>query len=260
MMMHVTNEVIKFLIRSFKPNYIIHLTTKNKIINFDEQLIQDFNMCITDSDDFVGINIIELLSQDKKYSPEFAKTLGTLIHDCSTGLCAINTSFKDGIVSEIPGIYILLVTVELKIVGGNKVKEIKIFNYIEIARFLSSLFSNSMSTPFLTLSKMFKDYVRKKSLFFAFESLKCFGTFISSETAKKTNQYQLADVVFPFHKGKTTELTTRFVNEFLRSTGYIEYDKSRKIKELSLEALKRITNKHLIPFNSLDRNCIIRLT
>ena len=202
-MMPTTNEVIKFFVRSFKPNYIIQLTQKNKIINFDEQLIQDFNMCMTDSEDFVGLNIIELLSKDKSYTQNFAKTLAKLIDECGTGLCALNASFKDGTLCGIPAIYILLVMVEIKIIGGNKVKEIKLFNYIEIARFLSNLFSGSMSLPLLTLSKIFKDYVREKSLFFAFESLKCFATFISSETAVKTNQYELADIVFPFHSSRT---------------------------------------------------------
>ncbi len=111
--------------------------------------------------------------------------------------------------------------VELKIIGGNEFKEIKIFNYIEIAKFLSNLFSENMFEPLINLTKIFRNSIAKKSLYFAFESLKSFGTFISSEAATKTNQQQLADIVFPFHRAKSEELTQRFVNEFLRSTGYI---------------------------------------
>lgn len=255
-----TNDMIKFFIRSFKPNYIIHITNKNKITNFDERIIRDFPTVKRDSEDFIGLDIIELVTQNRKYSYDFAKTLSSIINDCGTGLCAINASFKDGGFLDIPSIYILFIMVEITTIGGNQFKEIKVFNYIEIAKFLSHLFSENMFVPLISLTKMFRHMIREKSLFFAFESLKPFGTFISSEAATKINQQQLADIVFPFHRAKSGELTQRFVNEFLRSTGYIEYDKNRKIKQLSLDSLKRITCKNLIPFNSLDANCIIRLT
>ena len=251
---------MKTFIKSFNPNYVIHLTSKNKIANFDPRLIQDFQTDLKDQEEFVGLDIIEMAANARKHSPEFAQTFASIVNSSGTGLCAINASFKDGAFLDIPSIYILFILVETTTLGGNQVKEIKFYNYIEIAKFLSRTFSENMFLPLINLSKIFKSDLRDKSLFFAFESLKYFGTFISSEMATKTNQQQLADIVFPFHRAKSDELTPRFVNEFLRSTGYIEYDKNRKIKELSLEALQRITSRPLIPFNSLDRNCIIRLT
>ncbi len=252
-------EMIKFFIRSFKPNYIIHVTPKNKIMTFDERLIHDFQTNITDSEDFVGLDIIELATKHRRYSREFAQVLSGLLNDCGTGLCAVNASFKDGGYLKIPVIYILLIMVEAKIVGSNQIKEIKIFNYIEMAKFLSNTFNENMFKPLIKLTDIFKHSMVDKSLYCAFESLKPFATFISSETATKINQQQLATVIFPFHRAKSDEVTPRFVNEFLRSTGYIEYDKNRKIKELSLDIINRVTNKPLIPFNSLYRNCIIRL-
>ncbi|MCX8515049.1 MAG: hypothetical protein ORN24_05715 [Burkholderiales bacterium] len=255
-----THEMIKFFIKSFKPNYVIHLTSRNKITNFDSRLIRDFQTDIKDPEDFIGLDIVEMVANDRKHSPEYAETLSSILSNDGTGLCAINASFKEGAFLDIPSIYILFILVETTTLGGNQIKEIKIYNYIEIAQFLSRIFNENMFRPLITLSKVFKSNIREKSLFFAFESLKYFGTFISSEMAKKTNQQQLADIVFPFHRAKSDELTPRFVNEFLRSTGYIEYDKNRKIKELSLDTLQRITSRPLIPFNSLDRNCIIRIT
>lgn len=253
-------EMIKFIIKSFKPNYTIHLTNKNRITNFDERIIHDFQTSKKDPDEFVGFDIIELFAKSKKYRFEFAQTLSGILNNNGTGLCAINASIKDGSFLNIPSIYVLFIIVETTRLGGNQVKEIKIFNYVEIGKYLSRIFNESMFRPSINLNKLFESNLRDKSLFFAFESLKYFGTFISSETASKTNQHQLANLVFPFHRAKSKGLTQRFVNEFLRSTGYIEYDKNRKIKELSLETLQRIISKPLIPFNSLKRNSIIRLT
>lgn len=253
-------ETIDFLNRSFTPNYIVHLTHKNKIVTFDEHLIPDFQMAIKNSDDFIGLDFIQLLARDKRNTVEFIRILSSIIKDYGTGICAMNTSFNDGTLG-IPAIYLIWIVVEAKIIGGHKVKEIKIFNYIEMARKVSKVFGKHMLCPVVSLTKLFQHSVQEKSIYFAFESLKSFGTFASSdELATKTNQQQLADIMYPFHKTKTPQLTQRFVSEFLRPTGYIEYDKNRQINDLTLETLNRVTCRHLIPFNSLDLNFIIQLS
>lgn len=56
-----TQEMVKFLSKSFKPNYIIHLTNKNKIATFDECLINDFQTVIKTSEEYVGLDAIELI-------------------------------------------------------------------------------------------------------------------------------------------------------------------------------------------------------
>lgn len=254
------NEMVNFFLKSFKPSYLIQLTHKNRIISLDKQLINDFHIKEKDAEKFVGLNAIEILRNAKDFSPNFIKTISNIIKECDAGLCAVNNSFMADNFLTIPAIYILLIIVEPKIIANNEIKEVKVFNYIEVARFLSNIFSKNMLCPLECLTKLYKNSVREKSIFFAFESLKSFGTFISDNTAIKINQQQLADIVFPFHNAKkTNELTQRFVNEFLRSNGYIEYDKNRKIKELSLDVLEALTAKHLIPFNSIDTNYIISL-
>lgn len=257
----VNNDMLNFFIKSFKPNYTIQLTHKNRIISFDKQLINDFQIKDHDTEKFVGLNAIDILTNNKHFSPEFSETVASIIMKSSgSGLCAINTSFQMDNSLTIPAIYILLIIVESKTNAGNEIKEVKIFNYIEMSRFLSNIFSESMFCPMVCLTKLFKHSVREKSIFFAFESLKSFGTFISNKTAARINQHQIANIIFPFHNAKgADELTKRFVREFLRTTGYIEYDKNRKIKELTLDVLERVTTKHLIPFNSIETNCIIQL-
>lgn len=254
-----TIEMIKFFGR-YTPNYIVHLTDKNKITNFDAKLIFDFQTTRTNTDDFIGLDAIELIRKNKKYSYDFANTLSSIIKSNGTGLCAINTTLQDRDILDIPSIHILFIMIESEIIAGNNVKIIKIFNYIEIAKFLSNFSRKAMFCPLVSLTRLFQHTIKEKSLFFAFESLKEFGTFISSEIAAKYNQQQLADIVFPFHQTRSKGLNQRFVNEFLRSTGYIEYDKNRKIKDLSFETLERIKGRHLIPFNSLEKNCIIQLS
>lgn len=252
-------EMLKFF-RLLNPTYTIHLTNKNKITNFDANLVSDFQPNIIDIEALIGQDIIKLAATHKKYSEKFAETLANIIKTNGTGLCAINASFKDCITLKVPSIYILFIMIEPKIVAGNKVKELKIFNYIEVAKFLSTLSRKSILCPFMHLTKSFQDSIQEKSLFFAFESLKAFGTFLSCDEATKINQQNLADILFPYHKTRNKEINQRFVNQFLRAEGYVEYDKNRKIKNVSLEVLERIKDKHLIPFNSLKSNFIIQLS
>lgn len=253
-------NTVNFLIKSFEPNYIIHLTHTNKIVTFDEKLIHDFQIKIKDAEEFVGLDFIRLLSRDNRNTLEFRTILSNIIKDYGIGLCAINATFNDCSTSNIPAIYLVWIVVEPKIIGSNSVKEIKIFNYIELARVISNIFGKHMFAPLINLTKLFRHSVQEKSLYFAFESLKSFGTFISSDVTNYTNQQQLADIVHPFHKTKSPQISQRFVSEFLRNDGYVDYDKERQIKVLSLDTLNRVTCRHLIPFNSLDINYIIQLS
>ena len=254
-----TNEMFRFLIKSFEPSYVIHLTQKNKITNFDKKLIADFNIKVTDYEDLLGMNISDFVNGNG-FDTSFADTLTDIINNRGTGLCAINTSLKYNTI-KIPAIYILFAMLEEKTVAGNVVKELQIYNYVEVAKFLSKVLHGNMFEPFTQLTKSFQNDIQEKSLFFAFESLKYFATFISSENATKTNKQQLADVVYPFHRHKTTEINPRFIDEFLRSTdGYVEYDKNRQIKKSSVDTLEYLADKNFVPFNSLDKNRIIKLS
>lgn len=256
------HEMISFFAKSFKPSYVIHLTKTNIITNFDERLIHDFPTEIINSDEYIGRDVVELVINNEKYAPNFSKVLNEIVTKSGTGICAINTVIKDGPSLQIPSIYILFVIVETKICGGNQIKEIKLFNYIEIAKFLSHIFCENMLEPLNDLTKIYQNKVQEKSIFCAFESLKAVGTFISSAAATKINQQSIADILFPFHNQvKHNVITPRFINEFLRPIGgYVDYDKERMIQQLSYEVLSRVTSKNLIPFNSLDANYIIRLS
>lgn len=253
-----TNDMFRTLIKSFEPDYVIHLTSKNKITNFDKRLIKDFQTKFTDFEDYLGVNIIDLVKDYRKYEFGFDKTLIDILNNCGTGVCAINSSFKHGRL-KIPALYLLYLVVEERVLGGNTIKELQIYNYIEMSKFLSNTLYKNMFEPFMNLSNTFQRKVKEKSIFFAFAALKHFASFTSSEKVTKANQQQLANVMYPFHKNRK-EATQRFKSEFVRPKGFIAIDKESKINELSLDVLEEFAKKNLVPFNTIDANQIIRLS
>lgn len=256
-----TQEMFKLLLKSFEPSYIIKLSEKNKVTNFDKKLILDFfKGMITDPEDLIGLNIVKLIRSNRNFRSNFAATFADIINNQGIGLCAINALFNHDTM-QIPAIYMLYLTVEEKIEAENIIKEIKIYNFIYITRSLSKALHTNMFAPFVQLAQELQRNVKDKSIFFAFETLKYCASFISGETANRSNQQQIADAIFPFHRIKhKDELSARFVYEVLRPGGYIERDRERQIRELSLHGLNQIASKDLIPFNSLYKNWILRLS
>lgn len=255
-----TNDMFRKLINSLEaPSYAIHLSLNNKIISIDHDLVTDFHFRLSKYDDYTGLNILDLIKKEKTFENNFAPILADIIANCGTGLCAINTSFKHNTIL-IPAIHVLYIAVDEGLLSHNKIKELKIYNYIEISNFLSQSLQNKMFKPYMDLTKKFQSSIRRKSLYFAVESLRSLATFVSTEAAAKTNQQQLADLVFPFHRTRKKEVTQRFINEFLRDGGYTEYDKNRQISELGLDIAEYAINKSIIPFNRINKNFIIRLS
>ncbi len=64
-------QMVKFFIKSFTPNYVIHLTNKNKITNFDERLIQDFPTLIWEAEEYIDLDAVKLILKNRSYSSEF---------------------------------------------------------------------------------------------------------------------------------------------------------------------------------------------
>lgn len=255
---NINHKTVAFLSRAFEPNYQIHTTLNNKIIDFDNNLVKDFKGC-NETGEFFGIDVVSILNNNKNYQYEFIKIFTQILNEYGCGLWAINSSISEKSLLNIPAIYIILIMVEKKLIGNTEVKIIKLYNFLEISKLISGIFCENLFNSVLDLTGQLKDNVQNKSIYFAYESLKFFSTFVPSKTSEKINQHNLAEMIFNFHKSRSGQANNKFVYDVFRSNGYIETDKSQKIKQLSMSASELISKKNCIPFNSLERNHIIKL-
>ena len=256
---NINKETLKFFSKAFDPTYQIHTTLSNKIIDFDTNLIKDFQFARDENNEYFGLDVISILNNDKNYQYEFIKTFSTIINEYGCGLCAINSTISVNHLLKIPAIYLILIMVEKKIIGCSEVKIIKLYNFLEITKFISGIFCENLTSQILNLTTQFKDSVQNKSIYFAYESLKSLSTFIPSKTSEKINQQNLANLIFNFHKSKNGQNNKSFIYHLFKSDGYINIDKNIKIQQVSMASSETITQKNCIPFNSLERNHIIQL-
>ena len=190
---NINKETLKFFSKAFDPTYQIHTTLNNKIIDFDINLVKDFQVSKTNNGEYFGLDVISILNNDKNYQYEFIKTFSTIINEYGCGICAINSTISVNHLLKIPAIYLILIMVEKKIIGSSEVKIIKLYNFLEITKFISGIFCENLTSQILNLTAQFKDSVQNKSIYFAYESLKSLSTFIPSKTSEKINQKNLAN-------------------------------------------------------------------
>ncbi len=255
---NINKETLKFFSKAFDPTYQIHTTLNNKIIDFDINLVKDFQVSKTNNGEYFGLDVISILNNDKNYQYEFIKTFSTIINEYGCGLCAINSTISVNHLLKIPAIYLILIMVEKKIIGCSEVKIIKLYNFLEITKFISSIFCDNLTNQILNLTTQLKDSVQTKSIYFAYESLKSLSTFIPSKTSEKINQKTLANLIFNFHKARNGQNNDKFKYDAFRARGHINADKNSMIQQVSMASSEIITQKNCIPFNSLERNHVIK--
>jgi len=255
---NINKETLKFFSKAFDPTYQIHTTLSNKIIDFDINLIKDFQFARDENNEYFGLDVISILNNDKNYQYEFIKTFSTIINEYGCGLCAINSTISVNHLLRIPAIYLILIMVEKKIIGSSEVKIIKLYNFLEITKFISSIFCDNLTNQILNLTTQLKDSVQTKSIYFAYESLKSLSTFIPSKTSEKINQKTLANLIFNFHKARNGQNNDKFKYDAFRARGHINADKNSMIQQVSMASSEIITQKNCIPFNSLERNHVIK--
>ncbi len=255
---NINKETLKFFSKAFDPTYQIHTTLNNKIIDFDINLVKDFQVSKTNNGEYFGLDVISILNNDKNYQYEFIKTFSTIINEYGCGLCAINSTISVNHLLKIPAIYLILIMVEKKIIGCSEVKIIKLYNFLEITKFISSIFCDNLTNQILNLTTQLKDSVQTKSIYFAYESLKSLSTFIPSKTSEKINQKTLANLIFNFHKARNGQNNDKFKYDAFRARGHINADKNSMIQQVSMASSEIITQENCIPFNSLERNHVIK--
>lgn len=253
----MNKQQIAFINRAFDPTCFITINSSNEIIDrSNNEQLHSMNLVtfIEESNNLIDDDLYTMLYKNLKNTPVFINSLQLCVTHQEPLIMALSNDIKITNRLAVPCIYLFLVTIHKNI--QDSTTSIKFYNLIEVSRNMQSLFVASIAPSALSIAQRIRLKLKKKSLYFAYESLKCMAGFVKEDQVHHSNGYYLVDLVKNFH-ATASQTDDKIYKQ--RLCKYLENNKNQYLYELSQDMIKSIINMPVIPFNQLSENVLITI-
>lgn len=251
-------EQVAFIVRSFDPTHQIILDEMDSVISIDTPLMKLLSITLEQkSNNLFEPTLYDLLMQNVNNSVEFISVIRHNIHLMSPCFAAINSDISISTRLAIPCIYLYMIIPTL---AENNIKVINFYNLIEVAKKFQKFFIEGFfSTTYL--SENLRNNLKKRSIYFAYESLKplaCFAPLKQINSTSDTGIF-LAEILKSFHGTSLQRDDKLYRMKLYKHDGYIERNKYKYSMQISEQLQEKIKELPLIPFNQLTQNIAVGL-
>lgn len=259
----MNKEQIEFIARSFDPTHQVILDKHDHIVNTSDNLIVNLLSLSTkrqesEPSELFGSTFYELLQQDVNNSFDFISGFKSNISLLNSSFIAVNSDISIASRLAIPCIYLYMV---MPTISASGEKIIKFYNLIELVNKFQKLFIGSFISSTVHLTHKLRNNFKKRSIYFAYESLKPLASFIPAEhvSSRSDNGILLAEILKPFHATKLQKDDKLYRAKLFKHDGYIEKNRYNFSLQISQQLQEKLKELPVIPFNALNHNMIVGL-